>query len=418
MAGKRKDKKGVNLRTGESQREDGRYQYRWTDENHKRHTIYANTLKELREKEKQIQQDIADGISTANRSMTVVELCEMWLNLKRVLKPKTIESYDNRYRHQIKPFFENVKISSVKKSDVVRFYYHLDDKGYSFQTIQQTHNVLKQVFDMAIEDRLLKFNPTSNALKDLRKRAANEQEPVESLTVSEQKEFFNYIENHPYYRRNKLLFAFLVETGLRIGEALALQWSDIDFAENTIHIERTLLYIKRNEKCENIIQSPKSKKSVRTIPMNHAARVALETHRKQLQERGQKCRVKINGYNDFVFINTKGGVMTMSNINKELKRICSRHNEAVGVGVLLPHITCHKFRHTYATRMTENGMNLKVLQKLLGHSKADTTMNVYINTSMEYLQQEVQRVDSTPIFTPNNRQVMGTNNNIYHYTFA
>ena len=90
---KRKDKSRAVLRTGESQRADGTYQFRWTDSNHKRFCVYAKTLDELRYKEEQIKKDKSDGIKTEARYTTVNEVYELWKELKRGLKNNTFENY-------------------------------------------------------------------------------------------------------------------------------------------------------------------------------------------------------------------------------------------------------------------------------------------------------------------------------------
>lgn len=424
MAGK--DKHGVKFKKGEGYRKsDGLYYYRWTDENHKRHTIYAPTLGELREKEKQIQQDIADGISTANSNVLLTELCEQWFSLKRRIKASTREAYRDRYECQIKPYFAKKKLRDIKPSDIKRFYCYLnEDCGCSCSTIHQIHAVLRQVFEMAVDDSLIRVNPTNKALNDFPISA--EQKKRIALTIEEQQEFFRYIGNHAKYRAWEPICSFMVETGLRIGEATGLQWSDVDFTENIIHVRHTLLYLSEREADSRrkgngvrTIQSPKSKESVRDIPLTTAAKAALERWRTHCQEHKLQCKANVDGFTDFIFFDTKGNAMLTATLNSKLNEIRKCHNESVlENGLLLPSISSHIFRHTYATRMTEKGIHPKLLQVLMGHSEVEITMNVYTDISIDYMKQEVERLNDTPITTPNKRQVVRIYDNIYQLPTA
>ena len=113
---KRKDKSRAVLRTGESQRADGTYQFRWTDSNHKRFCVYAKTLDELRYKEEQIKKDKSDGIKTEARYTTVNEVYELWKELKRGLKNNTFENYKYMYETFVRHQIGSKTVSSLKKT--------------------------------------------------------------------------------------------------------------------------------------------------------------------------------------------------------------------------------------------------------------------------------------------------------------
>jgi len=125
---KRKDKSRAVLRTGESQRADGTYQFRWTDSNHKRFCVYAKTLDELRYKEEQIKKDKSDGIKTEARYTTVNEVYELWKELKRGLKNNTFENYKYMYETFVRHQIGSKTVSSLKKTDIKRFYNYLTDE--------------------------------------------------------------------------------------------------------------------------------------------------------------------------------------------------------------------------------------------------------------------------------------------------
>ena len=145
---KRKDKSRAVLRTGESQRADGTYQFRWTDSNHKRFCVYAKTLDELRYKEEQIKKDKSDGIKTEARYTTVNEVYELWKELKRGLKNNTFENYKYMYETFVRHQIGSKTVSSLKKTDIKRFYNYLtDERQLKPSTIDSIHTVLHQSFN-------------------------------------------------------------------------------------------------------------------------------------------------------------------------------------------------------------------------------------------------------------------------------
>ena len=119
---RRKDKRRMVLRKGESQRKDGSYDYRWTTRDGKRHSIYAKTLEELREKEDEVANDQYEGIRVEGKTVTVNDIFEMWCNLKRGLKDNTFQNYKYTYNLHVKPVFGRLLIKNVRKSDVCLLY--------------------------------------------------------------------------------------------------------------------------------------------------------------------------------------------------------------------------------------------------------------------------------------------------------
>lgn len=137
---KRKDKARVVLRKGESQRKDGKYDFRWTSPDGKRHSIYAATLEELREKENDIQRDSLEGIKAEARYVTLNDVFALWAKVKRGLKDNTFQNYLYLYRQFVEPDFGKSKVSALKKSDVKQFYNTLaDERGLQVSTIDSVH---------------------------------------------------------------------------------------------------------------------------------------------------------------------------------------------------------------------------------------------------------------------------------------
>ena len=169
MVERRKDSKGRVLKENESERKQGGYQYRWRSSDGKRHTVYAPTLNELREKEASIQRDKSDGIRTDAQSTTVNDIYDMWKHLKKGLKNNTFVNYMYMYEQFVRQGFGELKVAKLRKTDIRRFYNRLlDDKGLKVATIDNIHTVLHQVLDLTIEDSYLQNNPSDNVLKELK----------------------------------------------------------------------------------------------------------------------------------------------------------------------------------------------------------------------------------------------------------
>ena len=221
---KRQDKSRVILRTGESQRNDGTYQYSWTDANHKRRYVYARTLDDLRYKEEQIAKDVSDGIKAEARYTTVNDLYELWKDLKRGLKNNTFENYKYMYETFARNQIGTKYIYSLKKSDVKRFYnYLVDERHLKPATIDGIHTVLHQVLQMAVDDYYIRSNPASNVLRELKQAHCFKTEKRRALTKAEQELFLDYLKNSPTNKYWYPLFAVMVGTGLRVGELTGLR---------------------------------------------------------------------------------------------------------------------------------------------------------------------------------------------------
>lgn len=219
MATKRKDKSRVVLKTGEVQRKDGTYQFSWQDSQMKRRFVYARTLDDLREKEKRIQKDKCDGIKTEARYTTIDELFDLWASMKRGLKNNTFENYKYMYNTFVRPVIGSKRISTLKKSDIKKYYnYLVDERNLKPSTIDNIHTVLHQVLQIAVDDDFIRNNPSDNVLRELKKAHCFQSEKRRALTKPEQELFLNFLKTHPVYEHWYPVFAVMIGTGLRVGD--------------------------------------------------------------------------------------------------------------------------------------------------------------------------------------------------------
>lgn len=196
MSNKRKDNRGRVLRTGESQRKDGTYDYRYTDVQNNRCSVYAPTLEELRQKETEIQRMKSDGVSYTAGDITVLELLERYINMKqRAVRYTTRSGYKFVQSVVAKYDFGDRKIRSIKMSDAKLWLIELYDDGYSWNSIASIRGVVKPAFQMAFTEELIRRNPFDFRLDII----PNDTEKRVALTQRQQRDFLNFIAEDKHY---------------------------------------------------------------------------------------------------------------------------------------------------------------------------------------------------------------------------
>lgn len=398
---RRKDSKNRILKEGEYERSNKTYEFKWTDKIGKRHSIYAKTLEELREKEIDILRDNLNGIKVNGKNLTVNDFYKKWESLKRGLKNNTFQNYKYMYNQFAKDQIGNIKVCELKRTDVRSFYNMLlDVRHLKLRTIECLHTVIHQILELAVEDDCIRYNPSDNALKELKRTHNKDVEKRKAFTKDEQKIFENYLKKEGLNHRWYPVFIVMLWTGLRVGELTGLTWNDIDFENNTITVSRTLVYYDKGGKgkCGYAIHTPKTNAGNRVVPMIEKVRLALLEEQAYQKELGIKCVANIDGYTDFVFINRYGTTHNQATLNKALRRIIRDCNyEIMDKGnansIILPNVSNHSLRHTFTTRMLEAGINVKVMQEVLGHADAQTTMYIYAEAKQDFTKEELNKFE-------------------------
>ena len=399
MANKtRKDKKGYMLRTGECQRKDGRYSYAYTDRWKKRHVVYATSLVELRELEKQIRMDLDSGIDpNAAKVMTVNDAFDRYISRKYDLKPTTKSNYQFNYDHFVREGFGQEKIGKIRYSDVKKFYYDLmKERGIKPRTLDGINTVIHSTFKMAVRDEIIRSNPAEGVMAEIKKSDLWVKTRKCGLTVPEQRELVEFMKDSHQFKGWVPVITVLLGTGMRIGECLGLRWEDIDLDKRLISVNHNLVdYQDRDiRKQGRKIQTTKTRAGVRMIPMIDEVYEAFITEF-ELQSAIGFCEEEIDGYSGFIFTTTDQKLMSRSAVNNAIHRIVRIHNEeeekkAKAEGrepILIPQFSAHQLRHTFCTRFCENETNLKVIQSIMGHSDITTTMDIYADATPEKKQE-------------------------------
>ncbi|MBD9220746.1 MAG: site-specific integrase [Clostridiales bacterium] len=404
---KRTDTRGRILKDGESQRSDGIYRYRYTDAYGKRHDVYSNRLVatdkvpkgskpdlSLREKEKQINRDLDDGIKAqVENFVTLNELFQLYMSTKTKLKESTRANYIYMYEKYVQDALGSKKVKDIKYSTIYSFYSDLIDRlGFKPNSMEIIHSILHPVFRLAVRDEYIRMNPTEGAMSEIKRTYDWEKPKRIALTIPEQEMLIDFLNTSETYCRWKSIITFFLGTGCRVGEVIGLRWEDCDFEKKTISINHNTIYRKYKGESESRfhITTPKTKAGIRMIPMLSDVKNALLAEY-NLQQQIGFCDEIIDGYSGFVFQNRFGSLLSSNDINRALERIytaCNneereRAKEEKRPPVLIRHFSVHNLRHTFCTRFCENESNLKVIQEIMGHADIETTMNIYAEATTE-----------------------------------
>ncbi len=399
MAGKRRtDNKGRVLRTGEMQRaEDNRYLYRYTDLSGKKRTVYAVTLVELREKEKQIDRDLQDGIDSSKGDITLNQLFQVYMETKSDLRESTRYNYLSVWKNAIEDTaLGNMKITQIKQLHIRKFYSELVGRGLAANTIKLYHNLINPALELAVDSDIIRKNPA----KDCKKGIGGTKKERESLTISEQESMLDFIKNSSKYSAYYPMIVFALSTGLRVGELTGLRWADVDMKENVAHIRQQLIYKNLGDGCKFHIQDLKTDAGRRDIPLSVNARKSLIRQKEIYILLGKEMNQEVDGVSDFVFTNTLGKPYAVNAINFVLDNIVKAYNKLEDVEAnkehrekkSLPHVSAHILRHTACTRLAESGLEPKVLQYIMGHANVSVTLDIYTHLDFTEIQKKMDAV--------------------------
>lgn len=393
MSEKRRDNKNRILRTGESQRKDGRYAYKYIDAFGRPQFVYAWKLVptdrtpagkrediSLREKEQEIRQDLNDGINTAGKKMTVYELFKKYLKQQRNARLSTQSTYGYLLEFLSRDKFGARSIDTVKISDVKAWLLELRDNGLAYGTVLFYKRALKPAFKMALHDDCIRKNPFDFSLSTVMK---NDTQSRQALTPEQEEKLLAFVQSDVCYQKHYDEIIILLRTGLRISEFCGLTLNDLDFTNRLINIDHQLIKV---AKIGYVVQPPKSENGVRQIPMSEEVYQAFMNI---LKNRRKQSLFVIDGYSNFLFINRNGVPNVASNYEAMFRNLIKKYNKKNKDQ--LPKVTPHVMRHTFCTRLANAGMNPKALQYVIGHSNITITLNLYAHASLETVKSEIQR---------------------------
>lgn len=396
MSEKRRDSKNRVLRTGESQRKDGRYAYKYVDIFHKPHFVYSWKLVptdripagkrndiSLREKEKLIQADRDDGIDIVGRNMTV---CQLYT--KQVRYHGNVKLNTKLGRKRLMELLEQDelgcrRIGNVKMSDAKEWALRMEERGFSYNTINNYKRSLKAAFYMAIQDNCLRKNPFDFKLNDV---LCNDTKPKKPLTSAQVKGLLSFAQSDAVYSKHYDAIVVLLGTGLRISELCGLTVKDVDFNERLVTVDHQLL---RNTAIGYYVETPKTDNGIRKIPMDESVYLALQH---AASKNGKANSETIDGYSNFLFLSRNGQLMTSSGYCSIFRSLVRKYNKLHDSNPLPEKTTPHTLRHTFCTRLANAGMNPKALQYIMGHGNITMTLNYYAHATFDSAKEEMERL--------------------------
>ncbi|MFQ8896987.1 MAG: tyrosine-type recombinase/integrase [[Clostridium] scindens] len=392
---KRRDNKGRILHTGESQRTDGKYLYKYVDAFGNTKYVYAWRLTptdptpkgkrekpSLRELEQQIRRDIEDGIDSTGKKMT---LCQLYA--KQNTQRANVKKSTQKQREQLMRLLKEDKlgarsIDTIKPSDAKEWALCMKEKGFSYNTINNYKRSLKASFYIAIQDDYVRKNPFDFKLSEV---LENDTKEKVALTEEQEQALLSFIKTDNVYHKYYDDVLILLKTGLRISELCGLTIMDVDFIHEVVVIDHQLL---KSKEQGYYIETPKTKSGTRQVPLS---KETIQAFQRVMKKRPKSEPFVIDGRGNFLFVNHKGKPKVAIDYSTLFVRMVKKYNKHHENNPL-PHITPHTLRHTFCTRLASKNMNPKDLQYIMGHSNISITMNWYAHASIDTAKSEVQRL--------------------------
>jgi len=364
---------------------------------------YAKTQRECRELLKQLLQQIDQGLTFDAMKISLRDFMDYWLEtVSTSLHPKTLKQYTQVTCQHIVPALGRHKLKEITPARVQAFYNSKIKSGTSHRTVRLIHAVLHVAIEKAVKLGIMIRNPTDAATKPKRSRTEmkifNEEQIMMLLnTAKKHDQAFIELSNSteltdirpgaiskPKY---EAMYHLAATTGLRQGEILGLQWSDLNWNTKRLEIKRQLQQIKGQGL---VFNPPKSKSGRRKLALGSVMIEKLREHL-NLQHLQGKVAGKYWQENNLIFPTSIGTPLGPSNLYKEFRKLL----EEAG----LPHIRFHDLRHSAATLMLQRGTNPKIVQERLGLAQISIALDTYSHAIPDMQEEVAEQLDEmlTPI---------------------
>lgn len=387
------------------QRSDGRWGGALTmgyDENGKiiRKTIYGKTQAEVVKKLSEISGRLKSNSYelVENNNLETLMFEYLMTFKKSAVSPRTFEGNIRNFKLHIAPLIGKMKVYEIDSYAIQKLVNTLIDQGYSNDTIKKCKHLLNQFFEYSIDNKWILVNPTLK-VKVKGKRNIYEEDNDEKYKAMPPEIRDRFLEALDKDEANfiKPLCITLMFAGLRIGEALALKWKNIDFNNKSIKVERAITQVPKFDEQGNVkdrktvIGDTKTTCSVRDIPVTEIVLETLKQWKDKQNERQQTnpdVTAILTSPTSFVFANDDGSYRTYSGTRKIFDRF-KRRNELNKFNIHF-----HGLRHTFSNMLFEMNENPKVIQQLLGHRDVKTTITVYNSVNSDYVREATDRLNT------------------------
>lgn len=341
-----------------------------------RKSFYGTGINEANAKADAYMNDIKNGLVNNFENVTLNDMMHTWifdvLHNSSKIKPSTFQRYESIYRKYIRESeIAGLKLANINTLKLQQFYNKLS-KTYSYSQLKYLNSVLKTFFNWCIDSSYIFKNPCLKVdIKGNKSEVIQaKRNEVEILTEEEINKIKEYIKG----TNMELLVLLDLATGLRQGELLALNWEDIDLSNKTLTVNKSVkeVYIyedENNRHIETIFQVPKTQNSFRTISIPD---VLISVLKKEKNKNG------------LVFHNADGKPLRAKNVSYQWKKILADCN--------ISHKKFHSIRHTYASMLLKNGVDIETVAELMGHSAISITQ-IYLHSSNNQKQDAVNKLN-------------------------
>ena len=334
-------------------------------------SVYDKSQRVVVEKMQELRKKRDDNYYIENKNITLEEWLKEWMKVykKPYISPRTYQGYVEKSK-TILEHLGNMQLQKIELYHLQKFISDLQNEGKSPKSLRHYYSILKMCFDDAIMCRHISLNPTRNLkLLSMRRKELN------IMTKEEQLVFEGFMKKY----RMGTAYIVLVNTGLRAGELSGLTWKDVDFENKALYVRRGMQKITTYDddfnkiKRERKVTDVKTENSYRVVPMLDKVVRILQEYKKKVQAEQEELAELGEGFkdDDFIFKTKYNHPITSEYLRKTCQGICKSNNfRKVGI---------HELRHTFATRSIEAGIDLRVLQEILGHASYSTTADIYVH---------------------------------------
>jgi integrase len=319
--------------------------------------LSAKTRAEVVRKLKAIQRQIDDGLSAPDGSVTVGQLFNRWYEdvLSHQVSPNTLSNYKSVADHHILPSLGKQRIANLTTNEVDRLLSMKMKGPLSVSSVQRIRSVLAQALDQA-----MRWGWVNRNVATLARAPRSERKEGRSLTIEQARQLLESLHGH----RHEALYALMLSTGLRRGEALGLKWTDLDCEKGLLRVRRQL----KREGGVLVLTDTKTSRSRRTINLPMEMIQYLVAHRER-QDANRRAAGGVWRETNLIFTSDIGTPFEPRNLYREFKQVFSD----AGLGDWHP----HELRHSAASLMLANGVKLQVVSEVLGHASIRMTSDVY-----------------------------------------
>jgi integrase len=373
-----------------TQRKDGRWEARIDVSDggrRRRKSIYGATRREVQERLTQVLRDQDQGLPVrTDERRKVGAFLEAWLQdtIRPSVRMSTYVSYEGHVRLHLVPAVGSIPLMKLTPQHIRALHAKALEAGLTPKTVQHIHATLRTALNQALRDGLVARNVAT-----LVKVPRADRHEMQVLNPDQARTLLTVAQKD----RLGALYVVATTLGLRQGEALGLQWSDVDFEAGTIRVSRTLQRVPKalrgpddgGQGTHYRLDEPKTDRSRRTVNMPKVVMASLREHRARQSRERLAAGAAWHDW-DLVFTTTIGTPLDSRNVTKAF--------QALLVKAGLPFMRFHDLRHSAATLMGAMGVPMRVIMEILGHSQIGITMNLYSHVIPAMQRDAADRMDS------------------------